>query len=147
MKKQYISNTGIAFLVTGVLLFIYTWWKDDHMNGLDINLSNTYIVVGYAPLGIAFSLVLFVFGGVYFLFQGIKKPLHNGLAYVHSILSFIGLGLFFRIHLRPSRRISGTPNLEAVSFTITLGLGIFCIGILLLLINIIHTLVRKKRSE
>jgi ABC-type Fe3+ transport system permease subunit len=126
---------------------IYTYFTSNHHNSIDVNLHSTYIVLSSGGIRTILSCLLLGIGGIYFFLYKLKKPINNGLAYSHFILTILAISILYKINLQPQRRVYfkqigeketliNWNSLEVINAAITISCIILCISLLIFALNI-----------
>lgn len=157
MKNKSFNWVSFWLIILGCFLIVRSAIMIS--GATDVNFHNTYFVVANMHIGIGIGSVLLIVAGIYWLFIKVKRPLNKVLAYTHLVLVIISLSILSPIRFPgldggPRRYYSyGTTkepfidwqNPEVMNKAITISSYIFLTGLLLLTINIIISLIRKKQ--
>ena len=145
-----VMLVGIGTFASGVLGMRDT--------ALDISSHDTYFVVARQHLVLATALFCLACAAIYWAFSRIlHRPLNRILSLIHVALTFVGsLGIYFPMHLigattAPRRyyeytefdAMEGSGGIGNINLTVTGFAVLFVIGQLILLVNMIHTLIRR----
>jgi heme/copper-type cytochrome/quinol oxidase subunit 1 len=146
-----LSRPYLYFLLTGILLLIACFCVGDR--NLDINVHDTYFVIAYTHVGIAFFLIHGFYTGIYFLMRRYANAVLSFLHFIFSLPLFIVLYLstFFMFGAVPRRYYeNGDPEFFNFGFLNDPRgpvISLFLIAQLVFVFNIILVLVRAYRAR
>lgn len=142
---RWFFRSSIILLLMGVFLFLL-----GNKSTIDIQQHDTYYVLSIIHILLAFSLTLALLGSFYYLFSFILKLGLNQILskshYYFSSLSMAGT-LIFILYLEKKFASILKPSFEIynlISVNLLFFIGIFLIGQLLFLINIVQSFFRKN---
>ncbi len=137
---KYLSYGAIAFFCLGL---IYVSAGTKAQGALNINIFDTYFVVGQNQLYYLLALYLFAQGLIYLVVSLVNKVSFNHiLTLLHFGLIFFSIlfpGIYFMLNVE-----EGT--VESINRAIYMRSAIHLFGIIAFIANIIIT-IRKKKSE
>lgn len=119
---------------------------------LDINIHDTYFIIAHFHVAVVFSLLFFLKGLGYWLFQKVfKKQLVRSLTVIHSLILIGGFVFYWllMLYIRLFPEDKNTPfpsDLYRVNVIIASEfLLIICIGIPIYMINLLIGIFRKSK--
>ena len=138
---NFLKQPQLYFIIFSVVVVVYGLMNDTPV--LDINVHDTYLVVGYFHftfIPIIYSLAMAL---TYYLMSR-KRKLRRGLSQLHTIVTLncfvILMGVYWfpsYYEYKPYRDYSQIGYIEQIMIYQNIGIGSFVIAQILLIINLI----------
>lgn len=136
------TKPHIIFLLSIPIVMLIGILSGD--SAIDINVHDSYFVLGYLHLAIFISILFGIFGIGYWTVQKAKKKLSKSLNLIHIILNFGGTLLILILAQLYRNGIMNYEFNNNLTVILTLiGLAII-VGQVIFPINIIYALMKKK---
>lgn len=135
LKYHHLFLTAIPIVLIYILLF--------SNSALDVQFHDTYFVITYFYIGIVMSILLAVFGVVYWWMKKKNFHLKKGMSIAHILLTFAFFAFLLFNIFRPVRN----DYLNGAGLVFTNMVLLFILGQLLFLVNIGISIFEKNKSE
>lgn len=154
------NPVGLFVLATTVLVAIglYDWWIHGMgVSALETPIHDTYFVIPRGPVGLATALFCLGCAGMYWAFsRALHRPMNRTLGVLHAVLTCAGLlCIYFPVYLTSAttfplgkyeytvfKSAGGAGGSVILDNMVTFLAGLFLIGQLIFLVNVIGALVK-----
>jgi heme/copper-type cytochrome/quinol oxidase subunit 1 len=148
MIKKYIQPETL-FLVSGLIIVTYRLLLV--REPFDLPIHDTYIVVDAFHITFLITVLFMILSLPYSLFRKADNPLSNTGGWIHYISTMLPWFVviiipFTHIRYQPDHLSEMMEQAEKFNMVITLSFILCLLGQLVFLVNILMTLLKRKRS-
>ncbi|OHX63959.1 hypothetical protein [Flammeovirga pacifica] len=142
--NKLIKKPHLIFLLSIPIIMFIGILREESV--LDINIHDTYFVIGYLPLSTLISMLFGIIGIGYWIMQKVNSQLSKWLYCTHVGLTFGGPLMVWVVTKFYRTEIMDYEFNINLTLIITLIVLVMILGQLIFPINIIYGLVKKKTS-
>jgi heme/copper-type cytochrome/quinol oxidase subunit 1 len=115
MVLEFLKNRHYFLLLLASILFLVLSLTINKNEMMDINIHDTYYVITFQHAYILFSLILFITGLNYLIFNFFKVQFNLILSLSHVYSSLVFIGLFF-YYLNRANSVKEFPLFDSIDY-------------------------------
>lgn len=142
---RLIYKPYTLFWITGILILIDGFFIQDPEATADINVHDTYYLIAHGLIAEIFTLLFFILGLGYWLFEKFNRNLNSILTFIH-VLGTVGVAWIYKIVLG-SLSLFKIDNSESIYSFIMFSFSIAFLVQPIYVVNIFIGIIKQSKTK